>query len=627
MNLLLIQQRMLRLTAIIAAALLCTACKFTVLPTEGGKVLSASGNRDCVSVSCAFDAGSGLSETFTAQADQGFKFAGWTGWLPCENSDKTCVVDIDDLSFDVTLTATFVPEVFLGEVEVFSPAFVTINTINFTLITEPDAILSFTPPNACGAWDSQQLIRRLHDSGRSGSVAVQVAVNCDANLQLGTNYSLLVRADTDAGYRQSTVDFALAQSADLATRTFTVDSSQHWTKDELQEFFKGLIGNILGGVSEIPPLLNEIILGVANQFAEKYLPALTTPQTDVPIVTDSITFASIDPAGVLSEQLSGLIAYPDISDIDNFTPKDSVVILYHATSSTPSLQDDDSDTTWFLAASLIAAKGYVVITPDNYGIGKSEALTESYLQAQHVATNGIDMLAAVQAAASLRSVLPSGDGPLKVDIVGYSSGAHSAVSTMMQLLLGHQDDFEVSDVYAGTGPYALYETSIGVLEKLIGSCSNAAYCEDVAADFSKGYLISKIGPGYLAYRDTGLEMTDVIIDDIINPSFITGVVASESQYDAFKTNLQIDSFTNVLNYADIMNTATLALYHSTADMAIAAQNSRDMYDVVSEGVVTELKIDICSKPDLLRITDVINDPELIHILCGVTTLNDVISKL
>ncbi len=94
------------------------ACKLILMPMEGGSVTSESGSNDCSSASCEFefDVGDGFSETFTAVPDEGYIFAAWEGWGPCD-TDIECNVSIlpapeefQDIQFEIKIKATFTTE-------------------------------------------------------------------------------------------------------------------------------------------------------------------------------------------------------------------------------------------------------------------------------------------------------------------------------------------------------------------------------------------------------------------------------------------------------------------------------------------------------------------------------------
>ena len=237
------------------------------------------------------------------------------------------------------------------------------------------------------------------------------------------------------------------------------------------------------------------------------------------------------------------------------------------------------------------------------------------------------MIAAVQNWQGYQQALPLAADRLKLAIIGYSQGGHSAISTMIQLLLGHQDSFEVIEVYAGAGPYNLYGSSKGTLEAYTGTCTNQPYCENIDIDVSLPYLVDRIGPANLSYRNTGLETGDLIIDEQINPAFASGFLSNDTQYDAIKAFLQIDSFHNIGLFNEPQTTTKLTLFHSEADRLVPAQNSYDLYDAISPSIDTELNTDVCNSDDMLLIAELVEKAGLIHSLCGFNTIDEILPKL
>lgn len=630
-----VTKRCMKPLMIIFIILSFSGCKLILLPMDGGSITSTSGLHNCSSMSCEFEADNGFSEIFTATPDDGYEFTGWEGWGPCKDSGVVCVVDIGPLNDDlitlglnVTLKANFKlsPESnFLGEIALLTPATVTADGISLNMLSEQESSFSYTLPAECDSWVNKSVSRMLSDSKQSNKIAIQTVISCNNHLFENKNYQLIVRENLPIGYRQSSINFTPAITSDSQEGLLTVTKSQQWTESQLQRFFSDYVEDGIAGELSIPFPLESLVIKVIEELAEDAWSELMNPQIDYPVITDSITYISTDPSGNKSDLLSGLVAYPDTNANGDFLAKDKIILLHHATGTTPSNQE--ADDAWFLIASVIAAKGYVVVAPDNYGRGSSKAFEETYLQAQFTAANAIDMLIAVQARDNYQQVMPVVSTPLKLSIIGYSQGGHSAVSTMIQLLLGHQDRFDVTEVYAGAGPYSLYDSFKGALESITGGCSNQAYCEDVDSDVSLPYLVDRIGPANLSYRDIGLSTTDLIIDGNINPVFSSGFLANESQYDALKTFLQIDSFSNVSNIDTLNSDVKLVLFHSEADRLVPVQNSYDFYDAISPYVSADLNTDICNSNDMLQIASLVDKAGVIHLLCGFNTIEEILSEL
>ena len=129
----------------------------------------------------------------------------------------------------------------------------------------------------------------------------------------------------------------------------------------------------------------------------------------------------------------------------SFVPRDKMIVLMHATSSTPSEQDPAD--AWFILANQFASRGYLVVAADNYGRGGTAEAPETYLLANRTARNTHHLVTAVMNNNTYDSVY---DGNA-VTIIGYSQGGHSAIA-YYQHLASHQTNIDVQEVYAGGAP-------------------------------------------------------------------------------------------------------------------------------------------------------------------------------
>ena len=135
-----------------------------------------------------------------------------------------------------------------------------------------------------------------------------------------------------------------------------------------------------------------------GKIADLSWPELTARRAAHDVIAQRVAYGSRNPAGEPAT-LTGLVAFPVIAADPGFRPRDRVVVLSHATGSTPSsLSEEDG---WLVLATLIAGRGYLVIAPDNFGRGGSATdpvdgtrQPETYLMANRVAINTLDMVAA-----------------------------------------------------------------------------------------------------------------------------------------------------------------------------------------------------------------------------------------
>lgn len=88
---------------------------------------------------------------------------------------------------------------------------------------------------------------------------------------------------------------------------------------------------------------------------------------------------------------------------------------------------------------VFAADGYVVLMPDYFGLGKSNAALHPYQHAETEAQSSIDMIRAVR-----RSKAEFGIDPEeRIFITGYSQGGHAAMSTHKFITERHKDEIKV----------------------------------------------------------------------------------------------------------------------------------------------------------------------------------------
>lgn len=106
-----------------------------------------------------------------------------------------------------------------------------------------------------------------------------------------------------------------------------------------------------------------------------------------------------------------------------------------------------------------ASQGYIVVSPDYLGLGKSDYSYHPYLHRDSQAQSMID---AIRGARNLIKAL-QGEGqdiPLsdKVMLMGYSQGGHTAMATQRAIEANHLDEFNLVATAPMAGPYLLEET-------------------------------------------------------------------------------------------------------------------------------------------------------------------------
>ena len=441
-------------------------------------------------------------------------------------------------------------------------------------------------------------------------------------------YRVTVDASADDGGRyQGALEFSTRQGGG---ESLTVLDHVVTPQSEVGELFVRYIEDSL--LDDIEPhLLAVVVARIVGEIAERSWTELSARAT-YGVIAHSVSYPSRNPAGEPS-LLTGLIAMPDVASAsasaENFERKDRVVILHHATGSTPgSLSATGSGQ---LLANLIASRGYLVVAPDNWGRGGSagDAFSgtdrpETYLMANRVANNALDMMAAVMASDDYRMFHdPAQDAD--VSIVGYSQGGHSAFGVWLANQVG-DTGIRVRELYSGGAPHDLYRTFLGSLQLLNGSCDGNPWCPTVDTETILGYLTDRILPPLLAYADIGLEHNEVFEGDNLAGDFITGMLDGDARYDTLKTMLQLNSFTNIIDPAETIASrdSRIHLYHSPFDRLVPQRNTGDLGDLLSPGFDVTFHDDECDSDLYELLSETISRGGVVHVLCGIEMFDEVL---
>ena len=361
-----------------------------------------------------------------------------------------------------------------------------------------------------------------------------------------------------------------------------------------------------------------------RRIARRSWSELTGAHARYDVVAQRVSYVSRSPDGERADTLSGLVAFPQIAAAADFQPRDRVVVLSHATGSTPSsLSERD---TWFVLARLFAGRGYLVIAPDNWGRGASTDATETYLLANRVANNSLDMVRAILASPDYRA-FHAEQAAAPVTLLGYSQGGHSA----MALWLASQARgaaLDVREVYSGGAPHDLYRTVRGALQHLNGSCDDSPWCRDVDAEVIMPYLGERILPALLQYTNVGLTLGDVVVDDALKSDFVTGMLSDDAKYDALKTLLQLNSFTNLTNLAQVLDADTrVHLYHSPFDQLVPEENTRQLANMLAANFDVAFYEDECSSDEYEAFAELVNRVGAVHAVCALEMLDEAMQTM
>ena len=442
-----------------------------------------------------------------------------------------------------------------------------------------------------------------------------------------TAYTVTVNATADDERYRGELDFATRHGG---LDTLSVVEQTTTTAFDVNRLFDRYIDKAV--IDDIDSwILRALAQVTIGKIADLSWPELTARRAAHDVIAQHVAYGSRNPAGEPAT-LTGLVAFPDIAADPDFRPRDRVVVLGHATGSTPSsLSDDDG---WLVLASLIAGRGYLVIAPDNFGRGGSATdpvdgtqRPETYLMANRVAISTLDMVAGVLARDDYQAFHPP-DAGADVVAIGYSQGGHSVVAFWLAAQVGDVG-FTVRELYSGGAPHSLYQTVRGALARLDGRCDASPWCRDVHLKAVMPYLTKRILPPLVAYGDVGLELDEVVAGDRLADDFVSGMLDAEPRYDALKTLLQLSTFTNLVEPDKAMTSrdTSIHLYHSPFDRLVPAQNTRDLVELLSPEFDARYFAEECDSSLYEILAERVRVTGLVHTICGMETLDEALQDM
>ncbi len=407
--------------------------------------------------------------------------------------------------------------------------------------------------------------------------------------------------------------------------SLTVQQSIITPADTVNDMFTGYVEGALFDELDLPGLIEDLVAEIVLEISEANWSHMVDPDSIYDVVSHKVVYQSRAPDGSPSNELTGLVTFPDTFGVTPFNRRDRVIVLTHATGSTPSeLNPGDA---WYILANQFASRGYLVVAPDNWGRGGTDAQPETYLMASRTAYNGLDLLKAALASEDYREYF-SADGPIDITIIGYSQGGHSAIG-LWQLIETSDTNLNVQEVYSGGAPHNLYQTFRGVLQHLDNSCNGGAYCRFVDEDTTVPFATDRIIPGIITYTNTGLTSSDLIDGDDLTDGLVEGFLGNDPTYDAFKVMLQVNGFTNIADLgATIEVPPTLVhLYHSRFDRLVPVENTEEL----AEALLPEFNIDFhenrCNSNGYELIFNTTSKVGALHTICGLSVLDDAMEDL
>ncbi|MGH1438995.1 MAG: lipase family protein [Cellvibrionaceae bacterium] len=461
----------------------------------------------------------------------------------------------------------------------------------------------------------------------SGNSLLDHNLGCSDNLNLNSTQNLIITEETSEP-KTSTIPFSTDTTLTPNNELITIIGENSLPLNSIGNVTPAsLLEEIIDDLS-LPILTELAINAVIDDIADNDLPNLFNPITEYDVITQSVRYESIDPNGNKIRTLSGLIALPDISQLANFSPKDNIILLNHSTGLTPS--DRNITGLWYNLAVILASRGYLVIAPDNYGLGNTSAFTETYLQAKRTGINSIDLVTSAINSGRYNDIISSTSTAKNLAIIGYSQGGHSAIAAWQEALHNHQGTLNVSNVYSGAGPYNVYETFKGIVNFVNGSCFLGEYCRYVNDELVNSYAIERILPPLLSYTNTGLNEIDITDGDELRSEFAASFLANNQEYDQLKLLLQLNSYTNISNPEASFTdpNMNLMVYHSDYDRLVAPANTREFINIINGyiGSTNDLSAD-CNSNNIQLLFAASDEVGIIHGICGAVMIDDILHRL
>ena len=393
----------------------------------------------------------------------------------------------------------------------------------------------------------------------------------------------------------------------------------------VENLFAGYILEALTDQLDSPNEVKQLLLALIVDLISSEWRYLAKPDVIHDVTVQKVEYSSTHPDGSTGV-LSGLLAIPDISSVDDFTPRDRIILLNHATGSTPS--ELDATDAWYILANLFAGHGFLVVAPDNFGRGTTGDLPETYLIANRVGAHSADLV---------RRVLDSNNyvdihgesRPVPISIIGYSQGGHSAIASWLEIHHHHKESLQTVDVFSGGAPLDLYRTFLGVMQALDGRCNDDGYCTLVDQEAHVPYISGRIIPGIIEYTDIGITVEDVEDDGKLRSQFIKGFLDNDATYDKLKAILQMNSFQNIVNPEEVFNDedVSLHLYHSSYDRLVPVDNTKDFLSTLDGNVNAMHYEDLCDASFFEHFFNATDEVGILHTFCGLSMLNHVLNEV
>ncbi len=352
-----------------------------------------------------------------------------------------------------------IPVSFLDSIPQENANRVSVDGTGFSLIHMSQSGAEFNYQMNCADLETFTVRRIIIDLADAG-LLVDHKFSCPNGLDSGTQYTFGI---TEARQNGQQLEGTRTLTTGINGTSLNILLERQSSQEDVNSFFANYISDALAGQFDLTPALQQLLLTFIIDLAASEWDNLAEPGVLHDVVSQRVQYGSTLPDGNFSNELTGLVAFPDVQESDTFVKRAEVILLTHATGSTPSdLNDNDA---WYILANLFAGHGYLVVAPDNYGRGGTSDFPETYLQANRTGMNAVDLLRRVSEDSRYEFVFDE-TTPVDVNIIGYSQGGHSAIASWLAIVRHHSGQFQVRRVHSGGAPHDLYKTVRGVLNTL-----------------------------------------------------------------------------------------------------------------------------------------------------------------
>lgn len=242
----------------------------------------------------------------------------------------------------------------------------------------------------------------------------------------------------------------------------------------------------------------------------------------------------------------------------------------------------------------LAGTGYIVSAPDFIGYGKSADRIHPYLHAETLASASIDMIRASYEFLKNNNIKSN----QQLFITGYSEGGYASLAVQKSIEEKYADEFSITAVAAGAGPFDLTETAKIIASKITND--EPAYVSYLLKSYDTIYNLNKIEemyqPQYVEAVNTlfdGQHSQSTInnnlteqTDELLNPSFLDSLIKS----DGHIINRKIAQN----NLFDWRPSSPIRFYHSPNDETVPYSNAQKALTTMRANGATDISLGDCS---------------------------------